>query len=833
MKKKEGGSGKKDKLFIRLLKSRVFSAVMILAAAALLIGHYVEKLVSVEFRPNTNPVELGCIVNVKMGPDDLYYVQHVLENRCMLITQIDPETGRARQVYKDREVPSDYALDESGNLYLLLMEADRDPGGNCRIRLCRYSIHTEEWTEVAVMEGKAATMQILGEQLYLWVRQEEEAETYLMNLQTDEITKTELLFSAYPQYISVREDGMCLFRDLNYNWYLGRLDGEVEQIHASDRRIGEDEKAQGMRFADMTFVGDEIYALEEDPAGTIYRMDGNVLKPVAVLTELTGGESEEYVDIINSALSRQRLFTYGDALGVINRTCFFVFDRNLQLQKTVKEFYVTEYDQFRIMAERICIPVLWGMLILGMILLVGNLLQWGHTLLARNMLVVPVVIAMFVVVIFTVSSEYTDEWQTTNSEHIADMAVLIAENLRGQSLSAIRSSQDDIQSMPVWKILKKSYEILEREQYGVIVLRKIGEDEWSQIFNSGNKVELFQRVHRIKLEEMKEVSGAYILEERKNLTNQNRYAISPVYDEENEIVGLVAISEFMYELVDYSIMLDAFLIAVFFLIILFVLIYLLTVYILRNLRKLSETVTDIAGGNYSARIRKLSKDELGEISVGVNNMAGQIQKIQASIITGMATMVESRDNSTGGHIKRTSLVVREFSNILLEHSQEFGVDAVYVYNVVKAAPMHDMGKIAVDDAILRKPGKFSNEEYAKMKEHAAQGAVIVEKILEDIDDAAFKKIAINAAHYHHEKWDGSGYPEGISGEAIPLEARIVALADVFDALVSKRCYKEAFDYDRAFRIMGESLGSHFDPKLGALFLSIRPDLERLYNEMDN
>lgn len=831
MKKKDKGSGKKGNIFVRLLKSKMFAAAMILIAAALLIGYYVGKLASVNFRPDENPVELGSVVNVRMGPDDQYYVQHVLDNRYMLITQIEPGTGRARLVYRDREVPSDYAIDGAGNLYLLLMSGDRDQEGNCRIRLCRYGIHTGEWTEVAAVEGKSANMQILGEQLYLWVRQEE-AETWLLNLQTDEITKTELSFSCYPQYISVREDGECLFRDLDYNWYLGRLDGEVEQIHASDRRVGEDGNVQGMRLADMIFAGEEIYALEDSPAGTIYRMEGNVLIPVADLSELTGGESGEYIGISNSVLSRQRLFACDDAFGVVNRSQFFVFDRNLQLQETVKKYFLTGYNQFLVAAEKIYPLVLWGLLVTGIILLVGNLLQWGHTLLARNMLVVPVVIAMFVVVIFTVSSEYTEQWQTTKLEHMADVAVLTAECLRGEDLSDIRSSQDDIQSMPVWKVLQKSYEMLDREQYGLIVLRKTGEDEWSQVFYNGSRVELFQRVHRINLCELKEVSGAYILEEKRDLINQTRYAVSPVYDGNDEIIGLVGVSEFLYELVDYSIMLDAFLIAGFFLIILLGLIYLVTVYILRNLRKLSETVTDIAGGNYSARIRKLSKDELGEISVGVNNMAGQIQKIQASIITGMATMVESRDNSTGGHIKRTSLVVREFSNILLEHSQEFGVDAVYVYNVVKAAPMHDMGKIAVDDAILRKPGKFSDEEYAKMKEHAAQGAVIVEKILEDIDDAEFKKIAINAAHYHHEKWDGSGYPEGISGETIPLEARIVALADVFDALVSKRCYKEAFDYDRAFRIMGESLGSHFDPKLGALFLSIRPDLERLYNEME-
>ena len=129
-------------------------------------------------------------------------------------------------------------------------------------------------------------------------------------------------------------------------------------------------------------------------------------------------------------------------------------------------------------------------------------------------------------------------------------------------------------------------------------------------------------------------------------------------------------------------------------------------------------------------------------------------------------------------------------------------------------------------------GKFkTSEEYDKMKAHAAEGARIVKSILEGVEEEEFVNIATNVAHYHHEKWDGSGYPEKISGENIPLEARIMALADVFDALVSKRCYKEAFTYDKAFGIIEESLGSHFDPELGRIFIECREELEELYSSL--
>jgi len=148
----------------------------------------------------------------------------------------------------------------------------------------------------------------------------------------------------------------------------------------------------------------------------------------------------------------------------------------------------------------------------------------------------------------------------------------------------------------------------------------------------------------------------------------------------------------------------------------------------------------------------------------------------------------------------------------------------------KAAPMHDLGKIAIADSILQKQGRYTDEEYNQMKRHTAEGAAIVENILRGVENDEFVELARNVAHYHHEKWDGSGYPEGRAGEDIPLEARMMALADVFDALVSKRCYKEAYSYDTAFGIIESSLGTHFDPFLGKIFLECRGELKALYNE---
>lgn len=216
-----------------------------------------------------------------------------------------------------------------------------------------------------------------------------------------------------------------------------------------------------------------------------------------------------------------------------------------------------------------------------------------------------------------------------------------------------------------------------------------------------------------------------------------------------------------------------------------------------------------------------------ELENEVAKKTENILHIQDMMVLGMADMVESRDNSTGGHIKRTSAIVKVFSGRLMERSEEIGVTDKFLKQVVKAAPMHDLGKIAIDDSILRKPGKFTDEEYAEMKRHTTEGARIVSSILQSVEDEEFVEIAKNVALYHHEKYNGRGYPQGVSGENIPLEARIMALADVFDALVSVRCYKNAFTFDEAFEIIEKDLGEHFDPQLGRIFIECREELEEI------
>ena len=133
----------------------------------------------------------------------------------------------------------------------------------------------------------------------------------------------------------------------------------------------------------------------------------------------------------------------------------------------------------------------------------------------------------------------------------------------------------------------------------------------------------------------------------------------------------------------------------------------------------------------------------------------------------------------------------------------------------------------------RKPGRFTDEEFAQMKKHAAEGARIVHEILEGTEDESFRKVAENVAHYHHERWDGSGYPEGLKGTEIPFEARIMAIADVYDALVSKRVYKEKMSFEKADEIIMEGMGKHFDKMLEPYYIAARPSLEAYYTCVSN
>ena len=214
-----------------------------------------------------------------------------------------------------------------------------------------------------------------------------------------------------------------------------------------------------------------------------------------------------------------------------------------------------------------------------------------------------------------------------------------------------------------------------------------------------------------------------------------------------------------------------------------------------------------------------------DIQADIVEKQKKISGMQEHIISGFANLIENRDMETGEHNVRT----REYVTSIARNARESGVyadeiDDRFITLLGTLAPMHDVGKIIIPDSILKKPGKLTPEEYEQMKKHAAVGGDVVREVLSGITDEEYITFASDIATYHHERWDGTGYPEGRSGEDIPLSARIMAIADVYDALVSKRCYKEPIPPEEAFRIIAAESGTHFDPKLAAVFLDHKEDL---------
>ena len=220
------------------------------------------------------------------------------------------------------------------------------------------------------------------------------------------------------------------------------------------------------------------------------------------------------------------------------------------------------------------------------------------------------------------------------------------------------------------------------------------------------------------------------------------------------------------------------------------------------------------------------QDDLEEM---VSSQVETITRIQNEVITGIANLIESRDGSTGLHVKNTQNYVRVLTKELRKRGMYPDIlDQEYETNTIKASVLHDIGKIKIPDAILQKPGRLDDEEFVIMKTHAALGGEIIEKIISNVEDEKYVEIAGQIARSHHERWDGKGYPDGMAGEDIPLCARIMAVADVFDALYQERCYKPPIrPISKVFDILEENSGTQFDPNIMKVFLELKKEIEEI------
>jgi len=201
-----------------------------------------------------------------------------------------------------------------------------------------------------------------------------------------------------------------------------------------------------------------------------------------------------------------------------------------------------------------------------------------------------------------------------------------------------------------------------------------------------------------------------------------------------------------------------------------------------------------------------------------------------TLIFSLADLAESRDPETGAHLLRVQNYCRLLATRAAGHPHfAAAIDQRFIDDIYVTSPLHDIGKVGIPDAVLLKPGKLTEAEFAVMKTHAAIGGKTLMGVLAKLENSTFR-VAHRVVLYHHEKFDGSGYPRGLQGEQIPLEARIMALADVYDALLSKRVYKDAFEHDAAVAIIRDGRGRHFDPLLTDLMLEHIAQFQAIYRQ---
>ena len=216
----------------------------------------------------------------------------------------------------------------------------------------------------------------------------------------------------------------------------------------------------------------------------------------------------------------------------------------------------------------------------------------------------------------------------------------------------------------------------------------------------------------------------------------------------------------------------------------------------------------------------------------VEEKVKEVLDSQLATLVAISNLAEFPDEDTGHHIERT----RSFCKILAENMREkpafqAQINDEFIDAIYHAAPLHDIGKVGIPDNILLKPGKLTEDEFEVMKTHVSIGVQTLKKVQESYPNNAFIQKGIEFALHHHERWDGDGYPDGLKGEEIPLSGRIIALADVYDALRSVRSYKEAFSHEESYRIIIETTGKHFDPAVVEAFIACEKDFENTYNKL--
>lgn len=348
-----------------------------------------------------------------------------------------------------------------------------------------------------------------------------------------------------------------------------------------------------------------------------------------------------------------------------------------------------------------------------------------------------------------------------------------------------------------------------------------------------------------------EKNAFYGIEDNRTTETDNEFGhvitrYATVYDAQHKPIALVGVDLSFFD-VNYKIMMN-FLRGLLFIVVSLVTIYLALIFYLKHVfikpvmlisSRMKNFIVENKPGYEPIKIN--SEDELASMADSFNRMAAdinsyvkKISETQMETIFSLAKLAQSRDDDTGKHLER----VQQYCYVLAEKLSQDSpysdlIDYNFINNIVNASALHDIGKVGIVDSILLKPGRLTPEEFSEMKKHTVIGQKTLADVHSQFGENAFIEMGMLIANYHHERWDGNGYPEGLKGEEIPLAARIMAIADVYDALGTKRVYKDAFPQEKCIEIIKEGSGTQFDAIIVDAFLEVADKFYRIRQEMDD
>ncbi|MGN0710588.1 MAG: HD domain-containing phosphohydrolase [Anaerovoracaceae bacterium] len=763
----------------------------------------------------------------------------------VMVYCIDPEDESVKYILDERDfkVNNAYAaevcFDEEKSLYVHVVEQGENFRGNLSDRILRFDSEGNFSKEYVVSEEPGAKeyktrfgMKVCGG--YISFVEEHEKDYSIVRLDAETGAKETL--AVFPltynsSIVSANYDDGSFLVTLNDGRILeAGTDGSEKLIHRFNFEINNSAE-DNVYASNFVHAGDEYYFLDEKFYDAIYSYKDGIYEKVYTLSELLGWdeklEEEDYREyhrmIVDNAFSCLR--AHNDILEFSSNSNLFIAENG-----KLEALYASDeglrlplkYAAAAVYAEASLAAGI-ALVVLGILIILVYTIRYRFTVLNKTIvLLVPTVIMAFslitVVIVEKVENIYLDNF----NEKMIAVSSLVASGLDKELILEL-DNLDDIQNGNVEKLRSELKEMIDdHTDWSTFLTFEISEYDESQcnylLTSYPQDEEIYLNTYFLQtLEDLEEHrigdSNTYALK----TSNKAYYyvdAITVIYDGDKPI-ALVDVYGYLDKMNEQiaSIQRSIILIAALFTLAIVALLVFIARYITGGLKHTSKVIKQISSGNLNARVEKITKDELGIVGEGINNMAAQLKllfetqdEFSKQVIETLVGTVDAKDKYTNGH----SLRVAKYSKAIAE---KLGKTEEEQNNIYYAGLLHDIGKIGVPDEIINKPARLNDLEYAVIKTHPEIGHDLLKNL------SNMEHIAVGA-YGHHERYDGKGYPQGLKGEEIPEIARIIGVADAYDAMTSNRSYRKALSKEKVRKEIEEGRGTQFDPVFADIMLEI-------------